>query len=280
MAKPFRWQVARRERLGRLLDGERAPAYPELIDDLLGCCARVIAHAGDADLVFVGRSPESIFDLGSGLLADTAWAPRLQLLNVSLRRGGAIDDPPLRAALREQLADVGLAPPALARAPRPIALVDLVYEGHTFAALADTLTRWADETGQTRPLRRRVRWVGITMAGKTSPKAWRWHQQASWTSGFPRTAFCNVAIDGRLWRYLGNTQLKVTRTHPRDRWLDPSQAAPPRDAASLAALRLAWDLFTAGSSSPHRLELARRLVANDRMRTRWLRQLVLELRGR
>ncbi|NLC24613.1 MAG: hypothetical protein GX776_09170 [Oxalobacter sp.] len=40
---------------------------------MLPCCARIIAFAGNSDLVFVGRSPESFFDLLSGMLFDTTW---------------------------------------------------------------------------------------------------------------------------------------------------------------------------------------------------------------
>lgn len=54
-AKPFRWNLTHRRHLGGLLDGERAKAYPDFNDDLLRCCSRILAFAGDSDLVFVGR---------------------------------------------------------------------------------------------------------------------------------------------------------------------------------------------------------------------------------
>ena len=40
---PFRWNLARRAELGRLVEGVRAASYPEMLDDLAECAARVVA---------------------------------------------------------------------------------------------------------------------------------------------------------------------------------------------------------------------------------------------
>src|SRR5918997_5672877 len=82
---PFRWDLTRRNQLGNLIAGERAWAYDAFPDHLLPCCSRVLAFAGDSDLVFIGRSPESIFDHLSGLLFSTSWFDRLELLHFSMR---------------------------------------------------------------------------------------------------------------------------------------------------------------------------------------------------
>ncbi len=82
---PFRWNLTHRSHLGNLVEGERARAYPSLSDDLLRCCSRLLAFSDDANLVFVGRSPESIFDYLSGLLFDSSWFERLELLHFSMR---------------------------------------------------------------------------------------------------------------------------------------------------------------------------------------------------
>src|SRR3712207_498019 len=82
---PFRWNLTHRNYLGGLLEGEQAPAYPDFLNHLLPCCSRVVAFADDADLTFVGRSAESIFDHLSGLLLDTSWSDRLVLLQFSMR---------------------------------------------------------------------------------------------------------------------------------------------------------------------------------------------------
>lgn len=73
---PFRWDPSRRAQLGTLLRGEPAEQYPEFLDDLRECCARVLALADDGRLVFVERSPESIHDYLGGALADTSGGPK------------------------------------------------------------------------------------------------------------------------------------------------------------------------------------------------------------
>lgn len=82
---PFRWNLTNRNHLGSLVEGEAAVSYPEFFEHLLSCCSKVLAFSGDSDLVFIGRSPESIFDHLSGLLFDTSWRDRLELLHFSMR---------------------------------------------------------------------------------------------------------------------------------------------------------------------------------------------------
>ena len=53
----FRWNIARREQLGRLVGREPVEVHPAVLEELRLCCARVVAMAGDARLVFIGRSP-------------------------------------------------------------------------------------------------------------------------------------------------------------------------------------------------------------------------------
>ena len=70
----FRWNIARREQLGRLVAGELAPDLSYVIEEIRRCCARVIAMAGDSRLVFIGRSPENLHDYLTGALAETSWS--------------------------------------------------------------------------------------------------------------------------------------------------------------------------------------------------------------
>lgn len=282
MTTPFRWDLSRRETLGRLLQGERAPAYPEFHGDLLACIARIIAQAQESELLFVGRSPESIFDLMSGLLAETEWASRLGLLNLSLRNYTAEelrDAPDLRGSLRSLLEAAGLSPLELARRARPVAFVDLVYEGLTYTTLAESLLDWAKDLHvDPRAFVKRLRFIGITEQTKTSPKTWRWHQHVDVMKIFPPRSVRNVSVPARLWRYLGNTQPKVAVSSPPQTWRDPNLRIPPRNKDHLAALRLAFDLYTLGTERSTRLNLARRIGNTDRMDARWLRALILELK--
>src|SRR4051812_11016458 len=90
--RPFRWDVTKRSQLGSLVHVEQPETYEGLEEDLLVCCARVVAFAGDSDITFVGRSPESLFDLLSGMFFETSWATRLSLLNISFRDFGPLNE--------------------------------------------------------------------------------------------------------------------------------------------------------------------------------------------
>jgi hypothetical protein len=93
----------------------------------------VLAFAGDSDLVFVGRSPESLFDLLSGFLEGTSRAGRASLLNLSLKWTRPSRE--LEVAVAPYLDGLGLSPAALARRPRPVAFVDVVRMGTAFERL-------------------------------------------------------------------------------------------------------------------------------------------------
>ena len=282
MSRPFRWDVARREQLGTLVRGEPAESYPEFLGDLRRCCARVLGAAGDARLVFVGRSPESLFDYLSGALADTSWASRLALLNLSMRRRA--DEPaPVPAgvaALRTQLSDISLDPAGIARSPHPIALIDLVDSGETLGTLVDVVVSWAAGAAvDVRAVRRRLRVVGITERQKNSPNTWRWQQRSDWARAFRPSALKGVSVPGRLWDYLGNRQQKVQRSNPPWRWADPEMRQPPRDPEHIAALRLAVMVFEGARMREERGALAGLLADEGAMRYAWLRSLVNELRA-
>lgn len=280
---PFRWNLAERSQLGSLLEGEPAEDYPEFVDHLRDCCARVVASAGDGDLVFVGRSPESLFDYLGGILAETSWKERICLFNFSMRYAtveevrrmneGGIE------AIQDQLTALGLAPDAIASAERPIVFVDLVQSGDTFGRLLDLLEHWAAASRlDPAAVRRRVRFVGITIRSKNSPNTWRWYQQVEWASRLPRRALRSISIPFELWTYLGEWQKKVSRWNPPMWWGEEALTEAPRENSSLQALRLAYATYRRGSDLGERRHFAGQLAAQPEMRNPWLRKLVLELR--
>lgn len=281
---PFRWDVSRREQLGRLAEGDPAEHYRGFVDDLRRCCTRLVALSGDSLLVFVGRSPESIFDYLSGLLASTSWSDRLVLLNLSIRHMSAtevvLERPHAITALREQFRQLRLGPAEIASSPRPVAFVDLVWKGSTFGHLQELLMDWArDEGVDLHAVRRRIRFIGITERQKNSPNAWRWYQRVGWRGDYPPGALRSVSIPWHLWTYLGDSQKKVSRSNAPDRWGTDEMLAPPREPEHLEALRLALHLYERGRERAERAAFAAELAAQPEMRYRWLRQLVLELRG-
>lgn len=276
---PFRWNLARRAELGRLVEGVRAASYPEMLDDLAECAARVVATAGATTMVFVGRSPESLFDYLSGVFFRSPWQDQLALLQLSVRLDGRALAPARVRALAPYLAATGVTPARIATAPRPVTFCDLVYEGATFARLFAIVRRLAEDEGADwNVVRRRLRFCGITPRKKTSPNAFRWQEHAAWRDELPRSAIRNVSIPPRLWSYLGDHQDKTTDPYVSRRWGAVDAASPSRDPARLAALRLAADLFDLGRERRERLAFAARLAARPEMKHAWLRDLVESLR--
>lgn len=283
-ALPFRWKLAARPALGTLLDGEREPAYRGFFHDLRDCSVRVVAAAADGDIVFVGRSPESIFDYLTGVLSGTSWSERLVLLNLSMRRAAAEElartDPRAVAAIRDQLAALGLTPGEIAASERPKVFADLVYGGNTFGHFLGLLEHWAaDARVDVAAVRRRIRFLGITSRSKNSPNTWRWYQQVEWARRVPRSALRSVSISYGLWMYLGEHQKKVARWHPPAQWGAEDAARPPRDEDALKALRLAHKIHERGRERAERSRFAAELAAQHQLREPSVRRLVLELRG-
>jgi hypothetical protein len=283
-ALPFRWKLADRPRLGALLQGRREWLDSGTFEQLRECSVRVVAAAADGDLVFVGRSPESIFDYLTGVLSDTSWSDRAVLLNISMRYESAEQlartHPQALAAIRTQLAAVGLSPAELARCARPKVFVDLVYGGSTFGHLLGLLEHWAAATGvDVAAVRRRIRFVGITVRTKNSPNTWRWYQQVEWCRRVSRSALRSVSVAYGLWTYLGDYQKKVARWHPPARWDAEDASLPPRDEDALEALRLAHRIHERGRGREERSRFAAALAAQPQLREPSVRRLVLELRS-
>jgi hypothetical protein len=284
---PFRWDVRRREQLGRLLSAP-PPARPfwyiptrfrDLLPEVRSCSARVLARAGDARLVFVGRSPENMFDYLTGALADTPWADRCDLLSVSLQWGVHLLPVPALRALRQQHLAFGLHPGAIASAPRPVAFVDLVSSGGTFGELSVFLSRWArDEGVDVNAVRRRLRWIGITRRTRNSPNTWRWFQKVQWARDYPRGALRGVSVDSWFWSWLGNYQDKTMPSNTYDRWGTEGMAHPEHAPERLEALRVAYKLHDKARSREERERFVAELVERPEMREPWLRSLVVALR--
>lgn len=281
---PFRWNLSRRNQLGRLIKGEKALTYPGFSFQLLQCCSRVLATSGDSDLIFVGRSPESIFDHLSGLLFDTSWFNRLELLHFSMRfqQESEIQErvPAAVTAMRSYLRQLELHPEAIATRSRPVAFIDLVSTGDTFGRLIMFLRNWAEDIHYDwNAVRRRIRLVGITERKKTSPKTWRWQQHAPWLQLIASRSVKNVSIPYVLWTYLGDYQEKLAHSYIPERWGDPSFAAPSYSKRQLKALRLAFEIFESGRTKERRKDFVSLLVKQPAMKFGWFRMLVQEIRS-
>jgi hypothetical protein len=278
--QPHRWDLLRPDQLGTLLDGVEQPDLWYL-DELTVCAAKVVARSGGADLRFVGRSADSVFDLLGGALAETSWSGRLGRLPLSCAGGPAELSRRDVGRMREHLAAAGLAPYDLARRRRPLALVDLVWAGRTFTTLHRVLRDWVEESREPWPvIRSRLRYLGITARTETSPKTWRWQQHQPWTGGLPARAVQNISLDPGVWHLLGDHEPKTAPSFPPRRWHDDAVSVPVRGDGPTRALATAVALVEAGRTRTVRRRLVRTFNSEPAFAEPWLRGLSHALRPR
>lgn len=278
---PFRWDLGRREQLGRLLSGEAESFPAAFLEDLRETAAKVVARAGNADLVFVGRSPENIFDYVSGAFSALKSPRSLTLLQGSfsgITAGLTLSElEPLLGYFQSE----GIDPQSLSSSGRIVRFVDLVSSGRTFVWMVRTIRDWSErEQVDWNAVKRRIGFIGLTGRTKNSPNTYRWQQGDAWRRHGERIFVKNVSVDRFVLRYFGATGPKVTPSHHRDRWGHEDALIPPRDEKRLMALRGAVQLYDLGKDGAERSLFARALAEQPEMSEPWLRGLVLELKAR
>jgi len=282
--KPFRWNLARREQIGDLSDVEASATYPGFDEDLRAVAASVLARAGDSDLVFVGRSPECLFDYLSGIFEGIPAAPSLTLMHFSASyqpvetlaksHGQELD------ALLAYFASERLDPKSIASYGKKVRFIDVVASGRTFGALVDYLRHWAEQQGADwNVVERRIGFLGLTRREQTGPNVWRWWQHQSWVEELTKTPIKNVAVPGHFWGFIANSDVKTTPSHWLERWAAVEAASPCRADHRLRGLRHALDNYDRGRDKQERARFVRELTQLPEMREAWLRRLVLRLRG-
>ncbi|MFJ5989436.1 hypothetical protein [Lentzea sp. NPDC092896] len=268
MNVPFRWDLVAPDQLGSLLDDVVAPE-PWYLEDLAECAGKVLARGGNGDLVFVGRSLDSMFDLLGGALQGAGQV--LRRLPLSFGHAAIARSDVLRA--REMAAEIGITPAALARRDRPVTFVDVVHSGGTFTKLFGLLDDWIAEERETWPaIRRKLRFVGVTIRTETSPNARRWQQRAEWTCRLPAASVVNVSLDEEVWYYLGNGQVKLTWPFQLHRWREYLREAK-RDEHTRVALAEAVQLVELGRTKDVRRMIARAMDGEPALSEPWLRTL-------
>ena len=274
---PFRWDLVSPDQLGSLVDTSE-PFPTSFLDELVEATGKVLARSGGGDLVFVGRSLDSMFDLLGGVLDGTGHGVRLHRLPLSFARDRTqAVTPEHERYLRQQLTQIGLSPGPLARRAVPAVLVDVAHTGGTFGELFEVLRAWVAETREPwAVVRTKLRFLGVTSRTHTSPNTWRWQQHADWTSELPTSAVKNVSLDRFAWSYFADQQDKLTRSHRIRDWVSESEG-PARDERTRRALAEALAYVAAGRSAETRSAVVRAMRGEPAMSEPWLRSLVVEL---
>lgn len=264
---PFRWNFDRHNEVGRRLLSVELPLYSErFVNDLLELGARVLFHARRDRLAFVGRSPESVYDLLCGLFADSAIRKRLWLLPFSMRASSLAsvrrDDPGAIEALRNHLSSLQLDPPSIVARDGSISFIDLVESGETYLNLLDFYSAWATDAGiGWRAIRGKLHAIALVRADYASnrPSCWIRRDPMSRFAGVIRTT--TLGISRSLWWYLAVDQPKVTKSHVPARWRTPVTADELRSARFWTGARAALFLRDLGRSPEVRRRFQRLLRA-------------------
>ena len=290
-AKPFRWNIAKREQLGRILSATRAPdldGHP-FLDAIRDAAARILALSGASDLAFIGRTPENFYDYLSGLFHGIDAAPQLHLIQFSLRwldmSGPHAIAPARLDAFLDYLTEEGVTPAAIASGRRSLCLVDFVAHGGTMRSFVHLLHRQAERDGTDwNAVQRKLRIIGLRTRTKNSPNTWRWQQHQDWLDLIPDTDIKNVSAPAALTFFIANEQPKTTESFHPGRWPDPrdghgTTSAAPLDDDRLAALALAAALYDIATTRDERHRLAARIAQEPQMRDPTVRALVQKLKG-
>ncbi len=287
MTKPFRWSLTKREQLGTLVDTVVKPIRltDEFLSDLRAVCARVLALSGAANLAFIGRSPENLFDYLSGVFADIEPAPNRHLIQFSLRyagEGGVAAMPADQlSGLFDYFTEEGVDAASIATGARPLALVDFVAYGGTMENLI-TLLKLQAERDQVdwNAVQRRLMIIGLTTRTKNSPNTWRWQQEQDWLGLIPDAVIKNVSAPSRFIFYIANIQPKVTRSHHPGQWAEPRETAATPSADQQRALLHALGLFERANTKDEKARLAALIAKTKQMKSPAVRRLVLQLKGK
>lgn len=286
MVAPFRWNIARREQLGRLIEEIVPPNLNRngFLKNLRSASAKILASQSDADLAFIGRTPENFYDYLSGVFSDQNDVPKLQLVHFSMRWAGegglGAISPAKRRGLFDDFQQVGLDPIHISTNPRPTTLVDFVAHGGTMENLIRLLHSFCQETTKDWPaVTRKLRIIGLRVQTHNSPNTWRWQQHQSWLDLIPNTPIKNVSAPAGFLYFLANTQDKVTQSHHQKYW-DRRTNTPERPTdAQLKALAFAARLYDVGTTKQERHLLAREITTCRDFKKPATRALVLRLKG-
>ena len=279
--KPFRWNLKKREQLGDLLVGDTDPFYEGYEQELAECSAKVIARSANKRIVFVGRSPENIFDYLSGVLQGTEHENKLDILNISIRfrriDETKVASPKAYEALKEHCISLGISPQDILSEPKGICFADLVSTGRTFESLFEFIRDWSIEDNLDFPaIVRKLSFIGITQRTKNSPNTWRWQQHAEWVKAHPQLTIKNVSVHMYLWGYLIDYQQKVAKSNSSKHRGNEEILLPPRDDRNIMALKQAYQIYNLGLSEKR--QFSRQLSETQEFKEAWLRGLVSELR--
>ncbi len=258
--KPFRWNLAKPEQLGRLVAGWEDVTWSDAeMVQIRSVSARIIAHSTGSTIVFLGRSPELFFDYLSGHFDDSRSYQPLVLANISLRDLPSDYEsfrPTQKRLFKSFLLDHCLSPELLLKTP--VTLVDYVASGETFTRLFNYITALAKDQGlDVKAVQRRLKFLGLVARKKNSPNTFRWYQHIDWGKQLKREQLKSVSVEPDFMYHVANSEEKMTQSFTHWRWQRAAEIS--RHENNLNALKRSFSLFQLASSASERSRFQRQL---------------------
>lgn len=260
---PFRWNIKSKSELGRLLDPDYSLDEWDL-ERIRDCTAKILNFTNDDDLVFVGRSLDSIYDYLSGLFFNTSDANRLRHLNISLYGQSLKDiarqDPKSILQLKHHFTELGLDPVSIKHSDKSFYFVDVVYHGGTYTELFHFLKDWSKDIHEDVPaVIRKIGFIGITRRTKNSPNTWRWHQHKDWVGQLSSGRLKNISVDYFFWSFMGDAQYKLTRSNRPDFWFHKPLEKQEYSDEVIKSINMAHQLYELAQSRDERQKIVREM---------------------
>ena len=272
MKKPFRWNIEKKNELGKLIFNSIKEIDEEFLSELIESTSRIIAYSNNSRLFFVGRSPENYFDFLKGIYFDTKLkSDSINLFQFSGRffnhNQENVPD------LKKYITNIDLSPEAILKSDRNTALVDLVYTGSTMINLVSLFRKWAiEEKKDWNGVKRKLKIVGITERTKNSPNTWRWQQQSNSVGVLEGIQVKNVSVTWPFWSELGNNQSKTTSPYSLEKWGNEETTKPEIDGYHLQGLNFAYSLNSLGRTKEIKTKLKAELQMHDEMKMKWFKE--------
>lgn len=279
---PFRWNISKKSEIGNLVSDIKITLEPEFIEHLIDCSAKIISFTDNSELFFVGRSLENVFDFLSGAFENTSWKNKINIIQFSTRFSSLKDInkefPEAIDKLYPYFEKLNLSPEQIDIKDRKICFTDVVSRGGTFETLIKILNNWSNSINYDwNAVKRKIRITGVTIKKQTSPKTWRWQQQANWLNLIEKSKIKNVSAECFFWSHIANYQDKVTKSFSPDKWGNEDVKYPSRSEDNLKGLKFALMMYELWNNDEIRDKFITKLIKRPAIKESWYKNLIKEL---
>eukprot|EP01102_Stenamoeba_stenopodia_P013625 TRINITY_DN4446_c0_g2_i1.p1 TRINITY_DN4446_c0_g2~~TRINITY_DN4446_c0_g2_i1.p1 ORF type:complete len:483 (-),score=110.02 TRINITY_DN4446_c0_g2_i1:50-1498(-) len=295
---PFRWDLNNVTGLGRKAfiyrnklslnkhlanDLRRMKCYDfwKFFEEFQRCVANTLALSHGSDLLFLGRSPEMIYDFLCGCFKDDeSLVSKLKLMHFSMRsvdeyewKHDIIGPSSRMSHMMTYMTSLGLDPQSLLKRKTPIAIVDFVYGGETLDNLLWLIRAWTIQLKcDWNAVRQKIMVIAIRSVARldVTLRGQEWME----TYGGPKHWF-TVWTSDIFWVAVADRLIHMEHSYPMYQW-----GKNVRKRVVRAGLHTELFFYETAQTKGGRQEFVSELVkVNAGMRQAWFRSLVIWLKG-